>query len=92
MKLKTRLFVAFYIIILVPLILSATVLFSFGVFQTHSIAEKYGVPLQTIEPSIRMLIVDILMSMIFILVITAREQFPTSKIITSKGMNIFKTL
>lgn len=70
MKLKTRLFVAFFIIILVPLILSATVLFSFGIFQTHSIAEKYGVSLQTIEPSIRMLIVDILLSMIFILVIT----------------------
>ncbi len=70
MKLKTRLFVAFFIIILVPLILSATVLFSFGIFQTTSIAEKYGIQLQVIAPSIRMLIIDILFSMIFILVIT----------------------
>lgn len=70
MKLKTRLFVAFFIIILVPLLLSATVLFSFGVFQANSIAQKYGVQLQVIEPSIRMLIVDILISMIFILIIT----------------------
>ena len=70
MKLKTRLFVAFFIIILVPLVLSATVLFSFGVFQTNAIVAKYGVPLESIEMSIRMLIVDIMLSMIFILVIT----------------------
>lgn len=70
MKLKTRLFVAFFIIILVPLILSATVLFSFGIFQTNSLAQKYGVQMEMIAPSIRMLIIDILISMIFILVIT----------------------
>lgn len=70
MKLKTRLFVAFFIIILVPLILSATVLFSFGIFQTNTIAAKYGVQMEAIAPSIRMLIIDILISMIFILIIT----------------------
>ena len=52
MKLKTRLFVAFFIIILVPLILSATVLFSFGIFQTNTIAAKYGVQMEAIAPSI----------------------------------------
>ena len=71
MKLKTRLFVAFFIIIIVPLILSATVLFSFGIFQTNTLADKYGVQMELIAPSIRMLIIDILLSMIFILVITA---------------------
>lgn len=70
MKLKTRLLIAFFIIILVPLTLSATVLFGFGMFQANSIERRYGLQLEVIAPQIQTLIIDVLVMMILILLIT----------------------
>lgn len=70
MKLKTRIFIAFLIIILVPLILSGTVLFGFGMFQVKSIEQRYGVQLETLAPQIRTLVMDVMVMMILILLVT----------------------
>lgn len=71
MKLKTRIFLSFLIIVLVPLLLSGAVLFGFGLYQAKTIEQRYGVQVESIVPQIRMLIIDVLVTMICILVITA---------------------
>ena len=70
MKLKTKIFVAFFIVITVPLLLSVFVLFGIGLFQIKSIEQRYGVSVESIAPQFRMLIMDVLFTMIIILVIT----------------------
>ena len=49
MKFKTRLGVAFFTIIFVPLILSTTLVFGMLKYQIHSIDETYGITGTTIE-------------------------------------------
>lgn len=71
MSLKKKLFTAFFIIILVPVVLTAMFLLGTFVFQGQAIYEKYGVDLRNLEPFDRTLIADILFSMIVILIITA---------------------
>ena len=70
MKLKTKIFIAFFLIILVPFLLSAAILFAVGAFQAQSIAQRYGVQVETLAPQLRLLIIDVLVTMIFILGIT----------------------
>lgn len=70
MKLKTKIAIAFFIVIIVPFLLSAAVLFGFGVFQAGTLADRYGVQLEVVVPQIRMLIIDVLFSMVLILVVT----------------------
>ena len=67
MKLKTKIFIAFFLIILVPFLLSAAILFGVGAFQAQSIAQRYGVQVETLAPQLRLLIMDVLVTMIFIL-------------------------
>jgi len=43
MKLRTRLIIAFFVIILVPVIMTSIALVGFGQYQIKSIEEKYGV-------------------------------------------------
>ena len=71
MKLKTRIGLSFLIILLVPLVLSGGVLFGMGIYQTKSIESRYGVQMETIVPHIRTLIVDVMITMVIILFITA---------------------
>lgn len=70
MKLKTKIFVAFFIVIIVPFLLSATVLFGFGIFQTKSMEARYGITIGSLAPQMRMLVMDVLFTMVLILIIT----------------------
>lgn len=71
MSLKKKLFTAFFIIILVPVVLTGMFLLGTFIFQSQAIYEKYGVDLRNLEPFDRTLIADILFSMVVILIITA---------------------
>ena len=71
MKLKRRLFVAFFIIILVPVVLMAVFLIGTFVFQGERIRAKYGIDVANLQPFDRTLIGDMMFSMIVILIITA---------------------
>ncbi|MDD3338651.1 MAG: HAMP domain-containing sensor histidine kinase [Lachnospiraceae bacterium] len=70
MKLKTRIFISFLIIILVPLILTCTVLFGLGMFQVKTLEARYGLDIVTVAPQIRALVIDAVITMIIILGIT----------------------
>lgn len=70
MKLKTRIFVSFLIIILVPLILCGIMMLGFGLFQVKSIEKRYGVSMEVMIPQIRTMISDVLFAVLMILVVT----------------------
>ena len=71
MKLKHRLFIAFFIIILVPVVLMGVFLIGTFVFQAAKIEAKYGIDLANLQPFDRTLIADLLFFMVVILIITA---------------------
>lgn len=70
MKLKTKIFIAFFIVIIVPFSLSMMVLFGLGNFQINTIGQRYDVQIESIAPQFRMLVVDVLVTMIVILLVT----------------------
>ncbi|MEE1250327.1 MAG: HAMP domain-containing sensor histidine kinase, partial [Lachnospiraceae bacterium] len=70
MKLRTRIFVSFLIIILVPLILCGIMMLGFGMFQIKSIEARYGVSMEVMVPQIRRLIADVFVAVLLILVVT----------------------
>ena len=71
MKLRTRLFISFLIIILVPVLLSVTLLIGVGVFQAGMIQSKFGIDIANLSPDIRSLFVTLTTCMVAILVVTA---------------------
>ena len=71
MKLKNRLFVAFFITIMVPILLMAVLFVDVFVFQAGQIRMKYGIDLSSLQQIDKTLIADTLLCMIVILVVTA---------------------
>lgn len=70
MKLKTKIFIAFAVVLTVPFLLSMIILFGVGLFQVKAIAERYGVTAAGLAPQLRMMIIDLLVTMFCILVLT----------------------
>ena len=71
MKLKTRLLISFFIIILVPLALSIGLLIGASVFQGEMIRRRFGIDVRNLPPQARSLIITLLFCVVVILVITA---------------------
>ncbi|MCR5294882.1 MAG: HAMP domain-containing histidine kinase [Lachnospiraceae bacterium] len=71
MKLRTRIFLSFFIIILVPVILTVILLFGIVVFQARRISFEYGVDVNNLPGEIKVLLLDIIFCMLVILIITA---------------------
>ena len=70
MKLSSRIFIAFFIIILVPIALTFLMLFSVAVFQGERIHTVYGIDIMNLSVEAKALIMDAVFCMLFILVIT----------------------
>ena len=71
MKLKTRLFISFLIIILVPILLSVVLLVGVSIFQAKMIQVRFGIDMANLSSDSRSLIVTLITCMIVILIITA---------------------
>ena len=71
MSLKKRLFVAFFITILVPVVLTTVMMVGAAVFQAGMLKERYGIDVTHLQPPARALILNLVGSMLLILVITA---------------------
>ena len=71
MKLKTQVFLSFFIVILVPIILSVVLLFGIVLFQAKRLSTQYGIDVTNLPGEIKILIVDIVFCMVVILIITA---------------------
>ena len=70
MKLSLRIFIAFLIIILVPVALTVFLMLSVAMFQGERLLTVYGIDVMNLSQEIKVLIVDMIMCMIFILIIT----------------------
>lgn len=70
MKLKTKIAIAFAVVLTVPFLLSVTILFGIGLFQVKNIAARYGVATSSLAPQFRMMIIDLLVMMFCILLVT----------------------
>ena len=71
MKLKRKLFTAFFIIILVPVVLTIVFLIGTVFLQADVLRTKYGIDVRHMDASNRSIMINIMFSMIVILVITA---------------------
>ena len=71
MKLKRKLFTAFFIIILVPVVLTAVFLIGTAFTQAEMLRTKFGIDVRHLGTPDRSLIVNVLLLMILILIITA---------------------
>ncbi len=71
MKLKTQVFLSFFIIILVPILLSMVLLFGIVLFQAKRISAQYGIDVMNLPGEMRVLALDIVFCMVVILIITA---------------------
>ena len=70
MKLSSRIFIAFFIIILVPIALTFLMLFSVAVFQGERIHTVYGIDIMNLSVEAKALIMDAVFCMLSILLIT----------------------
>ena len=70
MKLSFRIFIAFFIIILVPIALTAFLMFGVAMFQGERLLSVYGIDVRNLSADIKVLLVDAVLCMICILVIT----------------------
>ncbi len=71
MKLKTRIFLSFFLIIFVPAVLILIYFFGVSLFQAGRVEELYGIDLANITPSIKALSTDLLFALLVVLLITA---------------------
>ena len=71
MKLKTRLFMAFFIVILVPLLLSVLFVVGFLLFQADQFRVKYGIDILALPPAEKTIVANMVLSALVILFITA---------------------
>ena len=71
MKLKTQVFLSFFIVILVPIILSVVLLFGIVLFQAKRLSTQYGIDVTNLPGEIKVLMLDIVFCMVVILIITA---------------------
>ncbi len=71
LKLKTRIFLSFFIIIAVPIVLMLMLLIGVAIFQAKALEVRYGIDVANLTPNLRALIADVIFSMVVILVITA---------------------
>ncbi len=71
MKLRRKLFTAFFIIILVPVVLTAVFLIGTAILQADVLRTRYGIDIRHLGASGRSLILYVLIAMVVILVITA---------------------
>ncbi|MDD3219809.1 MAG: HAMP domain-containing sensor histidine kinase [Lachnospiraceae bacterium] len=70
MKLKTRIFISFLIIIIFPLGLTCLALLAFGWSQAQSVTARYGIDAVAYMPQIRAMIMDMIFTMVVILLFT----------------------
>lgn len=71
MKLKRKLFTAFFIIILVPIVLTIVFLVGTAVTQAELLRTKFGIDVRHLGSPDRTLILNLMLSLILILIITA---------------------
>lgn len=71
MKLKTRIFIAFFTVILVPLALMAAFFAGMIVFESERIREKYGIDIRNLSGVNRTFVFDMFFGVAVVLVITA---------------------
>ena len=71
MKLSTRLFISFLLIIILPLALSAIMMFGVVGLRAHEIRARYGIDVSNLDPEMRSFIAAALFYMVIILIITA---------------------
>ncbi len=70
MKLKTRIFLAFFLIILIPIILTTMLLIGSALFYRSSVNSVYGIALSSSAQDLQAMSGQIILAMIMILVIT----------------------
>lgn len=70
MKLKTRIFLSFFLIILIPIILGATFFGGTMMFNRQLLITKYGIEITRLGPYNKAMLINLIFSMIAILVIT----------------------
>ena len=71
MKLKTRIFMSFFLIVLIPIFLMIMLLIGVAVFRGQQLRVQYGIDVNNLSPELQAIVADIIFSMIVILVITA---------------------
>lgn len=71
MKLKTRIFIAFFTVILVPLALMAAIMAGMIFFESERIREKYGIDIRNLTGVNRTFVFDLFFGVVVVLVITA---------------------
>lgn len=70
MKLSTRIFIAFFIIILVPIALLFCLMASVAMFHGERLLTVYGIDIMNLSGEIRLLLFDLVVCLLLILVIT----------------------
>ncbi|HEY9574935.1 MAG TPA: HAMP domain-containing sensor histidine kinase [Lachnospiraceae bacterium] len=70
MKLKTKIFVSFFVVILLPLIVACITLFIFGWTQTKNMVMWYGIDAKMYIPQLQKMVTDLIVAMIIILAFT----------------------
>ena len=71
MKLKTRIFMSFFLIVLIPIFLMIMLLIGVAIFRGQQLRVQYGIDVNNLSPELHAVIADVIFSMIVILVITA---------------------
>ena len=71
MKLKTRIFMSFFLIVLIPIFLMIMLLIGVAIFRGQQLRVQYGIDVNNLSPELQAIIADVIFSMIVILVITA---------------------
>ncbi len=71
MKLKTRIFMSFFLIVLIPIFLMIMLLIGVAIFRGQQLRVQYGIDVNNLSPELHAIIADVIFSMIVILVITA---------------------
>ncbi len=71
MKLKNRIFLSFFIIVLVPIVLLLIIGAGVLLFQGRRLKAEYGIDITDLSPQVKGLILDTIVSMLIVLSITA---------------------
>lgn len=71
MTLKKRFFIAFYITILVPVVLMTAMMAWAALFQAGTLRERYGIDVVHLQKSSQILVANVMLRMVVILAITA---------------------
>ena len=71
MSLKKRFFIAFFITILVPVVLMTAMVTGAALFQSGMLKERYGIDVTHLQKSSQVLVANLVLTMVVILIITA---------------------